>query len=1287
MPDKKIAIRIIPTPATQDISSKSLQRLARIVKLDPQAVTDRISRGKGLTLIAEDHPKVEELVSLIKSIGFSVTTGPVEKPRHARLGPAKAQGSAARVRETEWKVGDIIENLYEVQQIKQGGMGSVYVVRHRRWNTMMAVKSLLPRLIENEEERALFVKEAETWIDIGFHPNIASCYYVRNIRESPRIFIEYIDAGSINEWLNRHRPVGWDLVIDLMVQAGDGLDHAHSKGLVHRDVKPANCLMTKDGLLKVTDFGLTKRQSLGAVTSGTLESQNLEIAVRTREDITAAGMGTPGYMAPEMWIPHADVGPQADVYAFGVMFFELCCGRKPFVLKPGENRSKLALAHVRKNPPRPGSLRPDIPPQLEKIIIKCLEKSPEKRYPSFLAMREELESIYERMFKTRYPRERPDEIKLISDALNNRAVSLMDLNHEDEAQHALDTALESDPHHPEAVYNHGLLGWLRSGNPDWEIVTRMEEVVKTPQYLGRGSHLLGRCLLTLGDAARALKASERSLSAEDATEEWLKPYAVALIGTGQEKDAIGHLDTYLTEFPNDDEASGWLIGALVRNGRIEEASSRLRALPPGAEIAGLDLEKIPSTFTYSGLAETLVIGGHAGWVTCVSHFPKSPALITGTRDRTLKIWDAVTGEEKKSFTLVGEPPAALWISPDESLVAIGSSQSSFPVKVLDLASGRFVGNLVAQDRITAVGFSPDGKTVLTAEDKGIVRVWESPEFKVAATFKVPAHSAAAIAFDKESKPEIFLAGLDRIVKKVRPPDLEAIAFERGHREALTALTASPDGGLVLTAGRDKQAIVWDGRSGKLVTVFPAHQEQIAEVALNPLRGLAASYDARAGIKVWDSRTGMVFRTFSGGEAEINCMAFTPDGNRLMAGGKDMTLRIWAVNGRASLPGLALAKIRPVKKQMKSDRKFKVMVETAIKAIKVGAYATAYSMLQDSRQLPGYERSDAALELIVRMKDHGTRVGLRGGWNRKTFDTASGVMSVSFSPSGINFLTSQADHTIRLWSTKTGDCLKVLRGHTNLVASVCFSASGREAASGSDDRSVRIWDLNSGKNLSVLKGHMDNVSTVAYSPDGSLLLSGSWDGTLRLWRHPQGGLLKTLKGPGDKITSAAFVEGTERIVSAGFDGVLRMWDVSSGRILRELKGHKDKVMSQAVSPNFDVLLSGSADGTARLWDTKTGTAIRVLQVDESGVRTVAFSPDQRFLITGSQDGVLRIWNVERGDLLREFQGHSREITSAGFSPDERFAISSSADGLVMIWEVDWEWRFDENKARGKPEPFL
>ena len=1278
MPQDKIAIRIVPTPATQDISQGHVARLSRITRLTPERVRDRISKGKRIVIVTTKHPKVDDLINLIKSMGFSVTTGPAMRRKESQT-PRKKKLRTHTAFRDEWAVGDVIEHLYEVRDIKQGGMGAVYVVRHRRWNSMMAVKSLLKRLRKNEEDRALFIKESETWIDIGFHPNIAACYYVRNIKDSPRIFIEYVDGGALNEWLNRRRKVDWKLIIDLMVQVCDGLHHAHSKGLVHRDVKPGNCMMTRDGILKVTDFGLTKRRGQESGAEASPNTTGSQGVVLERESITAAGMGTPGYMAPEMWIPYSEVGPQADIYAFGVMFFELCCGRKPFIVRAGERRDKLALAHVKKPPPRPSSLRDDIPRGIENIILTCLEKNPQDRYPSCSVIREELAAAFEKIFKRRFNREAPDEVKLLSDALNNRAVSLMDLNHRDEALQALGKAVEADPHHPEAVYNLGLLQWLQTGDPDRELLVKMEEVVKTPEYLGRGSDLLARCLLALGEAPRALKACEQSLTSEDVAESLLKSYSIALVGVGRDDDAVERLKSYLADFPNDDEAAGWLLASLVRRGRVEEARDLRKRLPKGSEISGMKLKEISRAFRFSGLGETQVYQGHNGWVTCVDHFPESRRIVTGARDRTLKIWDSSSGEELQSILVVGEPPAGLWISPDEQLIAVASAKGGVPVKMLDIAGGKFVGNLQAHEgAVTAVGFTKDGGHVVTVVEKGFVRLWDVDGFKAAARFRIPAHSAAAIVSADRESLEIVFSGLDRVVKKIKLPEAETLAFERGHSEPITGLKATP-AGRVLTCGRDKLVIIWDGVTGKAVTEFRAHQEQVTAVALNPNRSLAASYDTKAGIKVWDVMTGIVQRNFQTGNSEVHCLSFTPSGDFLLAGGRDMTLRKWDVRGRQMIPALALARIRPLVKQMKSDRKFKAMMDASKKSIKRGAFAMAYTLVRDAQALAGYERADTALDLLWSMKDHGRRVGLHGGWKRKGVETPSAVMDVAFSPSAINFLTAQADHTIRMWSTRTGECQKVLNGHSNLVASLSFSLNGREAVSGSDDRTARVWDLNSGRNVLVLKGHTESVSCVAYSRDGKMVVSGSWDRTLRLWSLPDGGLVRIIRGHEDNITSAQFVHDSEHVVSAGFEGVIKMWDVSSGRVLRDLKGHRDRITSLAVSPDGAILLSGSMDGTARLWDIRRGGCLATVDVNDTGVRSVAFSPDQEFLVSGGSDAAVGIWSTKTGTCEREFQGHAREITSAEFSSDGRFVISSSSDGAVMIWELDWDWRFDVKKG--------
>lgn len=1291
MSGTKITIAIVPTPAAQDASEKVLRKISRITHLPEEQVREIIFEGRTIKLVTDQHPRIPELVAFIKSLGFSVSLkpGPAQQPTspaHAKptgVRTGKRSGSSKHV--TEWKVGDVIENLYDVREIKYGGMGAVYVVNHLRWNSMMAVKSLFFHLRENEEDRALFVKEAETWIDIGFHPNIAACYYVRNIDGSPRIFIEYADGGSLNEWIEGRGHLEWDELLDLMVQVTDGLDHAHAKGLVHRDVKPANCMLTKNGVVKVTDFGLTKRPVRERDAEAPPHSSTTEMIIHHDSAVTAAGMGTPAYMAPEMWKLGAEIGPQADIYEFGVMFFEICCGRKPFVAKKGDKPSKLAIAHLKQLPPRPRSIRKNIPAPIEEIILNCMKKKPEERYLSMRELRKDLATAYEEISKSPYTREQPDEVKLLSDALNNRAVSLMDLNRAEEARTALEKALESDPHHPEAVYNVGVLEWLRAGDLDREVVVKLEEVVKTPEYTGRGGHLLGRCLLTLGDAEGAVKAVERSLTSEDATEGWLKTYAIALIGAGKHQDAVTHLESYLAQFSNDDEAAGWLIAALARSGLHEESLARLKALPKGSRIARLGLEGISRSFLFSALSESLVLKGHSGWITSAIPFPRSRKVLSGGRDRTIRIWDALTGEEIKSIAVVGDAPVSLWIAPDEHMVAVAVPKAGVQVNLLDLESGRVVGSLSADERITAAGFSPDGSHILTVEENGAARLWETAQFRGVSTSKIPAHTAAAVVFDNESRPEIFIAGIDRRIKRVSSADATTMAFEKGHEDQVISLSASPDGTRLVTGGRDKRALVWDARSGQVLTEFQAHQGPVSIVSINPNGKLVATYDASVGIKLWESQTGRVLRTFATMEGQTNCLAFTPDGERLLAGGRDMAVRLWHVGSRPIVPQLALAKIQPVTKQIMSGQKFDHMIETAKKALRKRAFATAYSLLRKAQTLPGYERSDVALESIFRVSEHGTRTGLHGGWNRKTVQTPTGVMDVSFSPSAINFLTAQSDHTIRMWSTKTGQCLKILKGHTNLVGTLSFSPNGREAVSGGDDRSVRLWDLNSAKNILVLNGHSDTVSSVSYSPNGEQVLSSSWDGTVKLWSRIDGTLVRTFKGHEGVVAAAAFIRGSGLILSAGFDGMVKMWDVESGRLLRDLRGEKDRITSLDVSPSAERFMTGAMDGTALVWDVKRGTVIGSLEAGESRVRAVAFSPDDNFALTAGNDQICRIWNLETGECLREFKGHAREITAGEFSSNGRFVITSSTDGAVMIWELDWEWRFAGQKEAKKGEP--
>ncbi|MBI3924252.1 MAG: serine/threonine protein kinase [Armatimonadetes bacterium] len=208
-----------------------------------------------------------------------------------------------------WRVGQVLDGVFMITgRLGQGGMSSVYQVHHREWDLSMAVKVPLPEVL-GAIGKERFLREAQTWVDLGVHPNIVQCWFVREIDGLPVLFLDYLAGGSLKEWQEQGfvQAGEWSKILDLVIQACDGLGHAHDHGLVHRDVKPANLLIRGDESLCVTDFGLVKvgtAPELPAQTSWTPLERQLGAS------LTAVGsvVGTPEYGAPEQW-DDSPVGP------------------------------------------------------------------------------------------------------------------------------------------------------------------------------------------------------------------------------------------------------------------------------------------------------------------------------------------------------------------------------------------------------------------------------------------------------------------------------------------------------------------------------------------------------------------------------------------------------------------------------------------------------------------------------------------------------------------------------------------------------------------------------------------------------------------------------------------------------------------------------------------------------------------------------------------------------------------------------------------------------------------
>ncbi|MGD9369491.1 MAG: protein kinase, partial [Desulfobacteraceae bacterium] len=365
-----------------------------------------------------------------------------------------------------WQPGDLISGVYKVEEVRAGGMGRVYMCRHEKWRVKVALKSPNEMMLSDKALFARILREAEAWTELGMHPNIAYCYFVHTIDEVPHIVVEYVDGGSLEEWIQEGKCIDYRTNLDLAIQFCHAMEHAHLKGMIHRDIKPQNVLMTRDGTLKVTDFGL--------VSGGKPVEADLQ---RTSSDpgnagLTAIGtfMGTPGYMAPEQAVDAGSVDARADIFSFGVCLYEMFCGNKPYQTTLGDPETP--------GDPKTLSHDPDFPPALTPVLLKCVQWDHEARYSRFQEIRLELNAIHRKLFGADSAYAEVNLVGLDADGMNNRGVSFYELGRESEAEASFRAALEADALHPQATYNLGLLEWRSGSIADDEVVRRMETRLK-----------------------------------------------------------------------------------------------------------------------------------------------------------------------------------------------------------------------------------------------------------------------------------------------------------------------------------------------------------------------------------------------------------------------------------------------------------------------------------------------------------------------------------------------------------------------------------------------------------------------------------------------------------------------------------------------------------------------------------------------------------------------------------------------------------------------------------------
>jgi serine/threonine protein kinase/formylglycine-generating enzyme required for sulfatase activity len=287
-------------------------------------------------------------------------------------------------------IGTTISHYEILELLGEGGMGVVYRARDTRLDRTVAIKIMRPEAAVHRERRERFIREAKAASALN-HPNIVTIYDIDRDAsagaECDFIVMEHADEAALDELLAK-RPLPIGEALGYAVQIARALAAAHGAGIVHRDVKPANVLLTKKGEAKLGDFGLAK---LAEPQSGDDDaSPTVSAGLRTEDGVV---LGTPSYMSPEQ-AEGRPVDCRTDVFSFGSMLYEMLAGRRPF---SGDSHLSIRKAVLTTNPSSIRTARPEIVPELERVVFRCLEKEREARYPSGAELLRDLEQAQRRL--------------------------------------------------------------------------------------------------------------------------------------------------------------------------------------------------------------------------------------------------------------------------------------------------------------------------------------------------------------------------------------------------------------------------------------------------------------------------------------------------------------------------------------------------------------------------------------------------------------------------------------------------------------------------------------------------------------------------------------------------------------------------------------------------------------------------------------------------------------------------------------------------------------------------
>ena len=1061
------------------------------------------------------------------------------------------------------------------EEVGRGGMGAVLKVWDRDLGRHLAMKVVTGHGTTaggdspaNHSKLTRFLEEAQITGQLD-HPGVVPvhelgmdargrCFFTMRLvkgRDLKAVFgaihsDELVADPDLASW-TRNR------ALSSVYRVCETMAFAHSKGVVHRDLKPANIMVGRFGETYVMDWGLAKIQGREDTRNLRLDTGDHASVSYVRTDrgqeaaedpdsplITMDGdvVGTPAYMAPEQARGELDkVGPQSDIYSMGAILYHLLTGRAPYSEPDQKLSPHVVLMKVLGGPPeRIHKLRKDVPVELAAICEKAMAYSRRNRYATMLELAEDLSAFLEGRVVRAYQTGSVAEFKKWVE--RNKPFAAV-----------ISVALII------LVSTLGRISYLKS---------------QANETLNAKNTELVEAKLAAEDNAR--RAGENEVLANAAKEEALANARASLrsgyISNIQAATSRLRLDETRSAADFLKQASGEFAGWEWRHLNLAsdtsyktwssgiEGAQRVAFSRDGRWIASVSDNLQRSIELRSADTGAIVhkLAGHSQTITALAFSPDSRFVASGSRDRSVRIWDVASGAssvlrnvgsvEDLAFAPYGNRlgVATKGVAPKNGELLIFALGSGVDARMPEEPESTFDSGGGAA---TAIAFGPRGRRLLSGSTEGLIHLWDLISQTKVAT--VDCGLSPVLSLSVASSGGLFAAttedGLLRIVNSDRGEiiaqrslgmtiandcaflqdgrlmlacgdgvmrlfnlDDSSLTSVHGHLASVTAVAVSGLGATMISGSSDGTLKLWSCYSFLPTTLLMGHQANVRDLTFDPSGKTLATASDDGMIWLWDATSGEMHHVLRGHNEYVRTLAYSHDGEWLASGSGDETIRLWdAVTGEI----------------------FAVWA--------------------------GHEK-----------------------W----------VSELEFSPDDRYLASSSGDGTVRLWNVEEERCIAVLEGHSAWVHCLAWNPAGTRLISGDGNGEVIEWDPFRGTELHRYSVSSGGLRDLLYGPKGETFIAGGLDSSLRVWQVG-GGQVMQLDQHHNGVSAVTLSPDLTRLVSAGADGTLFVWDTADWALLSDLHTGEinlpSLIQSQIRAVRFSpdgTRLATSQGRTVRIWET-------------------------------------------------------------------------------------------------------